>query len=454
MKNKKQTTWELYAKTIRMRTVEKRALRERIVSYMEYHPVRVPLRAVAEHTPSPLLSESFVTFSFFSWKFRSAVSVFVLFFLIAVPTYAEYTVPGDALYNMKVHVNEEVKASLTWETADKVAWQAERVERRIAEARLLAKEGKLTVETEATLAATVREHTESASREIAELRTTDAESAEVAQAALSSTLDVQTALLATETHGSTTASTSIDSLAQVIEEMKVGAGAHDPTLDASLSHEKLAALLESETTRARELFLSVKASMSDTERADIERRLIDVERTSADSKIMHETGRRDAALLSQRAIFGDIVTVISYMSDIDLRASVPLETLVPKKFTDGEYQAEISSRLEDLKNKAVALRTAAADIANTDIEAKYLKGMSELETLIATLEKAREEARHKDAYNTITHMDALIADLVAMKDMAKVVKVDTVVHAATSTPTTTPTTDGGTSTVKVDDARQ
>lgn len=441
MKNKKQTTWELYTKTIRMRAGEKRALRERIVSYMEYHPVRVPLRAVTESIPSPLLAENFVVLRFSSWQFRFILSGFVLFFIVAVPAYAEHAIPGDVLYTMKVHVNEEVKASLTWQTADKVAWQATRVERRIAEARLLAKEGKLTSETEASLAATVREHTLSATREIAVLRSTDAESAEVAQAGLSSTLDVQTALLATDTNSaSTTASTSIDSLANTIKEVKVGARAHDPTLDASLSPEKLAILLESETTRARKLFENVKSSVSDTERTDIERRLVDTERAISEAKVMHEAGKRDEALVSQRAIFGDIETLVSYMSDIDLRTSVALETLVPKKFTSEEYEKQVSTRLEDVKNKTLSIHNAESSITHADIKAKYVRGESDLAVLITSLEKARSDARYDDGLAIITKIDALIADLVAMKDLPSTIKIDTVAVPATvgtSTPSVT-----------------
>ena len=446
MKYKKQTTWELYAKTIRMRAAEKRALRERIVSYMEYHPVRVSLReAVSEQTPSQLLSESFVIFRFSSWQFRSFASAFALMFLVAVPTFAERALPGDVLYNMKVHVNEEVKASLTWQTSDKVAWQATRVERRVAEARLLAKEGKLTSEKEATLAATVREHTESATREIATLRTTDAEGAEAAQAALSSTLDVQTALLATtaSTSSSTAPASSVTTLAKAVEDAKVGAGAHDPTIDATLSPEKLADILTSEVKRARAMFETVKGSVSNEERTDIDRRLSDTERMMGDAKHLYETGEHNAALDAQRSLFGDVQKLISYMSDIEVRASVSLETLVPKKLTQDESNADVSAHLEDAKNKALSFSKDEAAILDAHIKSKFIAGEKELNTLIASLEKARSENRYDDAAQIIPNITALVNDLQGLKTLPpptteKETTVDEGHATSTDMGTTTP----------------
>lgn len=419
MKYKKQTTWELYAKTIRMRAAEKRAIRERIVSYMEYHPVRVSLREAvsAEQTPSQLLSEPFVTFRFSSWQFRSLSGVFALMLFIAVPAYAERALPGDVLYNMKVHVNEEVKASLTWQTSDKVAWQATRVERRIAEARLLAKEGKLTSAAEATLAATVKEHTESASREIATLRTTDAEGAVAAQATLSSTLDVQTALLATtaSTSSSTASTSSVSTLVKAVADAKEGVGAHDTVLDASLSPEKLADILTSEEKRARALFETVKGSVSNEERIDIDRRLSDTERLMGDAKHLSETGLHDAALDSERSLFGDVQKLISFMSDIEVRASVSLETLVPKKLTQDESNADVSTHLEEARNKAIEFAKYEPTIVDAHIKTKFVSGEKELSGLIAALDKDRTDNKFDDAQQIIPKITALVADLQGLK---------------------------------------
>jgi hypothetical protein len=412
MKHTKQTTWELYAKTIRMRAAEKRALRERIVSYMEYHPMRVPLAdaaAAPQGAPASLASEPFVTMRLSSWQFRTFAGVFSLMFMIGVPAFAERSVPGDALYLMKVNVNEEVLGSLTWDSAGKVAWEAERVERRIAEARLLAQEGKLTEETEAQLAETVREHTESASREIATLRETDAESAEVAQAALESTLEVQTAMLATETSSSSPAV-----LALVIEQVKEGVSAHDPSLDGVLSPEKLTALLEIETTRARELLASVSKSITDEERTNIERRIADVERAVADARIMHETGRRSDGLAQQRVTLGDIQKLIEYMTNIDVRAAVALETLVPMKFTPEERIDAVAASLMDLRKAAVNLESDKVRVTDQDVLRKFARGQDELSSLITMIEDAQNANDIDAAERHIATGKTLVGDLSSM----------------------------------------
>ncbi|MFM2374878.1 MAG: hypothetical protein RLZZ234_873 [Candidatus Parcubacteria bacterium] len=442
MKYRKQTTWELYAKTVRMRAAEKRALRERLVSYMEYHPVRVPLQEApaSKLAASTLTSESFVRVRFSSWQFRTFAGVFMLMLLVGVPAFAERAVPGDALYLMKVNVNEEVMASLTWDSADRIAWQAERVERRVAEARLLAKEGKLTDETEATLAATMREHTENASREIAELRVTDAEGAEVAQAALSSTLEVQTAILATD-GASTSASTTIDSLALAVEAAKVGVDVHDPTRDAALSSERMDALLETETTRARELFTTIAASVSESERADIERRLIDIERSMQEAQVMHQTGKREQALVLQRTAFGDIEKMVSFMTDLDIRTTVALDTLVPKKLTSEEQTAALSADLESLKNDAVTLRTRRSEVQDASLMVKYDEGYREVERLIEAIEAARTTGDTEAGLVLVLDARALIKDLEIMATVREEVESSLMVtETATTTPTETSTT--------------
>jgi hypothetical protein len=414
MKRTKQTTWELYAKTIRLRAVEKRALRERLVSYMEYHPVRVPLqREHGEHSIERLVSEPYATVRLSTWQFRLASLFAVCIFVVGIPAYAEYAMPGDILYPMKVRVNEEVRASLTWNSSDRVAWQATRVERRVAEARLLAKEGKLTAEAEANLIDTVREHTLTASREIAVLRSTDAEGAEIAQATLASTLEVQTVVLATDI-SSTTASSSIGTFASTMGEVTVGVGAHDPSLDGTLSAEKLDALLEAETTRARELLLSVEKAITESERSDIERRLSDIERSVSSARMAYQNGRKEDALKEQRMVFGTIDKLISYMSDIDVRSAVVLDTLIPKLPTKEESVARISSEFESLKKEFNVLTNKAILLKKPATKLKYEQGVARLENLLSAIEAARVDGT--DVSRNIAEAKALIADLMLMRD--------------------------------------
>lgn len=435
MKKRHTTTLELYAKTLRMRAAEKRALRERLVSYMEYHPSRVSLleadAAPVESPFSALSNDSFVTLRFSSWQFRTAFSFFALVLMVGAPLVAERTVPGDMLYPMKVRVNEEVKASFAWSPAEKIAWQAERMERRISEARLLAKEGNLTSEAEAAIALTVREHAENASREIAELRTTDAEGAAVAQVALKSTLEVQTAILATES-GSTTSSTTIDSLAATVKDVQEGVGAHEPAFEP-LSYERMAALLESETTRARELNASLKKGIKEATQKDIERRLTDIERSIAESRIMQKADQSIQALELQRTILFDIQKLIAYMSDIEVRESISLEKIVPMKLTAEEKLIIVSSELETLKNDALVVKERGTNISDDDISKKYTIGEADLKNLIVSIEALRSEGKYEEALGLIANARALVTDLAAL---ALTNPEDGSSEAATTTPAT------------------
>lgn len=56
---------------------------------------------------------------------------------------SEQSLPGDALYPIKIHINEEVRAALAVSTEAKASWEVRRSERRLEEAEKLAVAGKL-----------------------------------------------------------------------------------------------------------------------------------------------------------------------------------------------------------------------------------------------------------------------------------------------------------------------
>lgn len=84
----------------------------------------------------------------------------------------------------------------------KVAWETKRLERRISEARLLAKGSSR--RNQAGVIAAVNAHQEAAAGEIATLRSTDADAAALAELTLVSVLDVQSAALRAGDTASTT----------------------------------------------------------------------------------------------------------------------------------------------------------------------------------------------------------------------------------------------------------
>lgn len=73
---------------------------------------------------------------------------------------AEQALPGDALYTVKIRVNEEVREALSLSAQDKADWETRRAERRLEEAEQLAVEGRLDEEVRGHIEEQFREHAE------------------------------------------------------------------------------------------------------------------------------------------------------------------------------------------------------------------------------------------------------------------------------------------------------
>ena len=67
MKSHKKTKIEIYAESIRLRAAEKRDLKERIVSYMDYHPM---VNKITPVQPTVASFESYVQVRLNSWFVR------------------------------------------------------------------------------------------------------------------------------------------------------------------------------------------------------------------------------------------------------------------------------------------------------------------------------------------------------------------------------------------------
>jgi hypothetical protein len=106
--------------SIRMRASEKRELKDKLVAYMEYHPLPTSMRPTAieknrfGNIQKGILSEPFFAISFPAQYVKGFASAFAVFCLVAVPALAEGALPGDVLYPVKVQFNEEVRSSLAF----------------------------------------------------------------------------------------------------------------------------------------------------------------------------------------------------------------------------------------------------------------------------------------------------------------------------------------------------
>ncbi len=280
------------ANSIRMTAPEKDELRERLVSYMEYHPLSTKTKLKQEIVSEASLTDSSLRIvkvskmRLFQWS-----GAMMVIFTLVIPYVAERAVPGDALYAVKVNFNEEVRSTLALSPYEKIAWETERLNRRIAEARVLADEGRLTEETETMMADAVRVHSENARKEIENLKQTDKEEAALASIQLDTTLDIQSASLR-NTHKDNEEDGPVSKIENVIaESQKISAIAEANDLP---SYERLMGRVERETTRAYELLNGINELATSKEKDDIERRLEDIDRKVKLAMSASETSETDS----------------------------------------------------------------------------------------------------------------------------------------------------------------
>ena len=133
------------ATKVRMDDAARERTRALLSEYVKMRPVRVVEPAPV---PGPL---SGVSAFFMRHSMPAFAAVFVLIIGGGTAAAAEGALPGDVLYPIKVHVNEEMRATLATSAKAKADWQVSRAERRLEEAATLALAGKLDDATRAEL---------------------------------------------------------------------------------------------------------------------------------------------------------------------------------------------------------------------------------------------------------------------------------------------------------------
>lgn len=373
------------ASGIKLSAAEKRELKARVVSFMEYHPRRE--KVAVEKAAAYIESQPYSIISIHNRMLQAAFGVFAILVFIVVPTVAERAVPGDVLYPIKFRVNEELRSSLTFSATEKIEWETERLERRISEVRLLAQEGKLTEETQAQAVEAVKAHAQAAQGEIDKLRESDADAASMAEVEFESALEVQSVVLEAGKKNSTSSAEAADNISVVVREAQANAEAAKSS--TTPSYEKITARLELQTTRAYEYITALDEYVSEAERAEINRRLEDIERKIlAGNAVYGEEGRVGEQLLSALA---GVQKLISFMTDIDVRASVELETLVPIELTIEEKVIKI----EEHKIAAQTVMALYKTVAESgEVEAGLLEkaevGVALIEEHLAAIAEANK----------------------------------------------------------------
>ncbi len=409
------------SETLRLSVSEKRELRERVVSYMEYHPLPVKdTNFNNESAGDAVIEFNFAQFkSWPSWRILKTAGALVVVLAVGVSFWAEKAVPGDTLYAVKVGFNEEMRSTLARGSYEKVVWETQRLNRRIAEARQLADEGRLTVEVEVEVADAVRVHSENARKEIENLKLTDKDEATMASIELETALDVQTTSLKNRDDSGLVGQST--ALIQTVlgQSQAIGlSSAEDDTLPAL---DKLVAKVESETTRAYELLEGVKKTATAEERRDIKRRLDDIERKITKSKAYSEEDNSLSSRQSLVEVLQQTHRLIVFMTNIDVRESVTVEEIVPVTLTLEEridivkkQTSETTTLIEMVDEK---LNATSSDLIDKDVLAKVEVGFEQSSSSLAKtldlivvepLDIETVEGYSLDAYNLIFDTAALL----------------------------------------------
>lgn len=427
------------AQSVKLRAEEKRELRERVVSYMEYHPLPASMKETnnsVNKVPAQT-AEPFATFKIpFTAIFKYS-AVTAALFLVVIPFVAERAVPGDALYAVKVQFNEELRSTLTFDTYQKVEWETERLNRRIAEARLLASEGRLTEEAEADVAEAVRVHSANAQREIAELRNEDEDAATIAAIALDTTLELQSSSLKGEDDVALLLSSeSIDNdnrpinlIASAIDESRT-----KPEESVSSStppaYAKLMARVEENTTRIYELLSALEKVAPAEELVDVKRRAEDMNRAIQEAT---ETVSSDELVARHQlvSVIQRTQRLIVYMTELEVIKTIDIETLIPVVLTPEEKESQRKDLTTELTNKLKMIDDLSVQVTNSEIKAKVNFAQDQISE---TLEKMSTVDSFEEFKIMTNEATALAEDVFKILNLEQITLPSAV---STSTSTTT-----------------
>ena len=352
------------ADDIRLSAQERRDVRDRLVAFMEYHP----MPAAEEASSWSTFAHGFKVTRVASLSvITRATGVFAVLFFVVVPALAERALPGEMLYPIKLRFNEELRGALVSSPYQKIEWETERLERRLAEARLLSDAGRLTPEAEADVARAIKSHSDAAKQSIASIRVSDTDEAILAEIALTSALEVQSEMIGRREQAS--GSVAASALVNAVNEAKSSVAANG---SESASYAKLLARVESETTRAYEYLNSLNGLTSAEERGEIERRLTDVRLKIETAATTQQVDEVEASKQLAEAL-GSTRKIISFMTNLEVRKSVTIQDLVPVVPTIDERRHMLQVNLAEMKQIAEQVTIGSTKLATTSTDYIELK---------------------------------------------------------------------------------
>lgn len=133
---------------------EKDVLRSKILEFISFNPIR---------GKAPILRDRNYISIFEVRYFMKAASLALICVLVVAGSGVSYAaakaLPGEALYSVKININENIEETFATTPKAKLAIQSEHIQRRLDEAQKLRKEQKLSPETQKIVVAKIGEHT-------------------------------------------------------------------------------------------------------------------------------------------------------------------------------------------------------------------------------------------------------------------------------------------------------
>ncbi len=169
------------ARKVRLSADEKSVMRGELLRYMEAHPIRngESLRALAVSNGTGHIKEYRAIpspFSISRFRDKKALPILIILGLLVgggTSFAAEYTVPGDIFYPVKVHINEGVRGVVALSAKAKAEWGVRLVERRLKEIEKIESNPNVSLQVKEAAQANLDRYTERVNKHILKLEEND-----------------------------------------------------------------------------------------------------------------------------------------------------------------------------------------------------------------------------------------------------------------------------------------
>lgn len=282
---------------------------------------------------------------------------------------AQSAIPGDMLYPVKIHVNENVRNAVTVGANAEAELQAELLKERVAEAEALASEGRLTGETAADAEARIAFQAEVANNAS---QHADADVATVLRAELATVLTEAKSTLAAHGESAAKVTTGLGTALDLVTGGSVHFGTElssgvnmDALIDNAIAH---AAGLRSTITATAGLAAETRAEfMADLERAET---LIAEAQASMAADARAEA---EATITAATEIIGEIEAALSLLGELtidpDTAAVIGIDLTGSAGADEGTREVEGSASLDaEAQSDLIDGSTSVGSVTNGNID--------------------------------------------------------------------------------------